>query len=123
MTKWFCADTSSLEPAIKMAANAAGFAIAKNNVDLVKRILPVAQGIQKTVDAGTDNAALNSILKETVTELLPLVSDNPLIQMAVEAALTAVNINVPAGTFPALGNPEIKDLVDSFVAGLGTGAI
>jgi len=118
MKKWFCTSEGGLDAAVKMAAYAAGVLISKNNKALATAILPVAQGIKSTIDNGTDNAALNAILREAITELAGKVSDDPIIEGAVTQVLASLEIDIPAGTFPVLDNAVIKDLVGSFVAGM-----
>lgn len=116
---FLCASNSGLSVATKILATAAGTAVKMNNPALVTAGMPVIEGIKTAIDGGTDNATMNVVLKEGITALTKNVSSDPVIMAAVEAALSAININVPAGTFPTLDNAAIKDLVDSFCAGLG----
>jgi hypothetical protein len=123
MSKWFCSKEGGLDVAIKTAAYAAAFLIAKNNKELSRSILPVAVGIKTTVDGGSDNAALNSVLREAITELVNKVSFDAVIQAEVYGVLSLLNINIPEGVFPAFSNEVIIELVDSFVAGLTAGSV
>jgi hypothetical protein len=123
MSKWFCFTEAGLDPAIKMATYTAGFLMSKNNPALAKVSLPVAQGIQKTVDGGTDNGALNAILKEGITEIVGQVSTDPLIQAAVAGVLASLKIDIPGGSIPVFSNALIKELVDSFVGGMAASVV
>lgn len=123
MSKWFCQTNSGLDVAIKTAVYAAAFLCAKNNKVLAAAILPVATGIKTTVDAGGDNAGMNAVLKEAITELADKVSSDATIQAAVAGVLSSLNINISTGAFPNFSNTVITELIDSFVAGLTAGAI
>jgi hypothetical protein len=116
--KWFCFSEGGLNQQVKAAVYMAGFLVAKNNLALAVSALPVAKGIQAAVDGGGDNAALNAMIKEAIVELIPKVSTDPVVTAAVGAVLVPLGINVPAGTFPTMDNATIKDLIDSFVAGV-----
>lgn len=120
--KWFCVDEEGLDPHIKTGAFMAAYLIAKNNKELTKSAMPVALAIQKQVDAGGDNEALNALLKQTITELVGKFTDkDPVIKQAIDTLLSSLKINVPAGTFPVLTNKKIDELVDSFVNGMQAG--
>lgn len=122
--KWFCFDEEGLEPLIKTGAFMAAYLIAKNNKELAKSAMPVALAIQKQVDAGGDNDALNALLKQTIVELSGKFTDkDPVIKQAIETLLSSLKINVPAGTFPVLTNKKIDELVDSFVNGMQAGIV
>jgi hypothetical protein len=118
MKKWFCTSENGLDPAVKTAAYMAGYLVAKNNPVFAGSALPVAKGIQATVNGGGDNGALNAVLREAVTELAGKVSDDAVAKAAVLGVLSSLDIDIAAGSFPALENEKIKGLVDSFVAGM-----
>ncbi len=118
MKSWFCSNNEGLDAATKMSAYAAGFLIGKNNPDKAIAILPVATGIKQAVDSEIDNEALNSILRETISELVSITNIDPMLQAAINGVLSSLNIDVNNNLFPNLNNTVIKDLVGSFVNGL-----
>jgi hypothetical protein len=121
MKSWFCSNTDGLDVTIKTSVYAAGYLIGKNNKDKAVAILPVALAAKSAVEAGTDNGALNALLKEEIAVLVPLVSNDPVIEAAVAGVLSSLNISVSGNVFPTITNTAIKDLVNSFVSGLQAG--
>ena len=120
MNKWICHNKEGLPVVIKIAINTAGFMIAKNNPELAKRALPVAKGIQETIDNGVNNEAMNALLKEAIGTLVGKIDADPIILAAVNMALTQLKIDV-AGNIPlTFDNQTLRDIIDSFVAGLET---
>jgi hypothetical protein len=124
MKKWFCEKKDGLSAIVKIAAFTAGQMVAQKNPELVKSILPVANGILESLDNGTDNAAINAILNDAIEEVVQHVADDPIATNAIYAALELLKIEVkdykviPFELVPA----EIKDLIDSFVSGLYRGS-
>jgi hypothetical protein len=121
MKSWFCSNSDGLDATIKTAVYAAGYLIGKNNKDKATAILPVALAAKSAVESGADNGALNALLKEEITALVPLVSNDPVIEAAVAGVLSSLNISVYGNVFPTFTNAVIKDLVNSFVSGMQAG--
>jgi carbamoylphosphate synthase large subunit len=121
MKSWFCSNTDGLDATIKTAVYAAGYLIGKNNKDKATAILLVAMATKTAVESGTDNGALNAILREEITALVPLVSNDPVIEASIAGVLSSLNISVTDSVFPTFTNAVIKDLVNSFVSGLQAG--
>jgi hypothetical protein len=120
MKTWFCVTEQGLPVTIKIGINTAGYLIKKNNPALITRILPVAEGIKQTIDTGTDNAAMNAILAEAIGELTGHIAGDPVIEAAISATLSQLKIDVvdkKVAPF-AFSNEVLKDIIDSFVAGL-----
>jgi hypothetical protein len=115
MSRLFCGN------AIKLAANAAGVAVAIYEPELVKSVLPVVVAFQAKIDGGSDNAVLNSLLQQGITELLPAVKDNPVVMIEANALLTAINFDAVTGKLPVLSNADVKAVIDNFVIGMQAG--
>ena len=69
MKKWFC-KSEGLDATTKIAVYTAGYCVAKNNQKILAAVLPVAKGIQETIDNGADNEILNAVLKDAIASLL-----------------------------------------------------
>ena len=119
MKKWFC-KSEGLDATTKIAVYTAGYCVAKNNQKILAAVLPVALGIQETVDNGADNEIMNAILKDAIASLVENVSGDVVIQGAVAGVLAQLKIDVSGAADLELSNAFIKDLVDSFVAGMST---
>ena len=119
MKKWFC-KSEGLDATTKIAVYTAGYCVAKNNQKILAAVLPVALGIQETVDNGADNEIMNAILKDAIASLVDRVSDDVVIQGAIAGVLAQLKIDVNGEADLELSNAFIKDLVDSFVAGMST---
>jgi len=117
--KWFC-KSEGLDATTKIAVYTAGYCVAKNNQKILAAVLPVALGIQETVDNGADNEAMNAILKDAIASLVENVSGDVVIQGAVAGVLAQLKIDVTGAADLELSNAAIKDLIDSFVAGMST---
>lgn len=119
MKKWFC-KSEGLDATTKIAVYTAGYCVAKNNQKILAAVLPVALGIQETVDNGADNEIMNAILKDAIASLVENVSGDVVIQGAVAGVLAQLKIDVNGAADLELSNAAIKDLIDSFVAGMST---
>ena len=119
MKKWFC-KSEGLDATTKIAVYTAGYCVAKNNQKILAAVLPVALGIQETVDNGADNEIMNAILKDAIASLVDRVSDDVVIQGAIAGVLAQLKIDVSGAADLELSKAFIKDLVDSFVAGMST---
>lgn len=119
MKKWFC-KSEGLDATTKIAVYTAGYCVAKNNQKILAAVLPVALGIQETVDNGADNEIMNAILKDAIASLVENVSGDVVIQGAVAGVLAQLKIDVTGAADLELSNAAIKDLIDSFVAGMST---
>jgi hypothetical protein len=119
MNSFFC-KSSGLGVAVKLLINAAGVAVARNNIELAKTALPIAKGILEVIDKGIDNEAVNNQLREVITALVEKSSNNPAIVAAISIALSDLNIDL-TGKFPTFDNAEIKDILNSFIAGAEAG--
>ena len=119
MKKWFC-KSEGLDATTKIAVYTAGYCVAKNNQKILAAVLPVAKGIQETIDNGADNEILNAVLKDAIASLVERVSDDVVIQGAVAGVLAQLKIDVTGAADLELSNAAIKDLIDSFVAGMST---
>lgn len=119
MKKWFC-KSEGLDATTKIAVYTAGYCVAKNNQKILAAVLPVALGIQETVDDGADNEIMNAILKDAIASLVENVSGDVVIQGAVAGVLAQLKIDVTGAADLELSNAAIKDLIDSFVAGMST---
>ena len=109
--------------AVKLTANAVGIAVAIQNPTLAMAIAPVAAQLKAKVDGGSDNAVLNGLIQQGITELLGTVKENPIIMIEANAVLSALNFDAVTGKLPTISNPIIIELVDSFVQGLQAGTI
>ena len=117
MKSVFCAKAgSTLSAVAKIAIQGAGIVIFANNPVLAASIIPAAEAIQKAVDGGTDNVAMNQMLQQGIADLVTHSSDNPAIKAEITLALSLLNFNVAKP--PILSNASLIDLVDTFVAGL-----
>lgn len=117
MTKIFC--STVVDTAVKTAAIVAGSEFAAQNPTLVKAVLPAAQQIMASIDAGTSQQAINGVFQLAVSELLPQLSGNPIVLAAVQGVLTSIKFT--GGASPALLDAAvIKDVVDGFVTGMQT---
>ena len=114
MKKWFC-HTEELSSVIKMAAYDAGYLVTKNNKDLIGKILPVTDGILKTIEAGTSQEVVNAIFKESVEVLLTKV--DPIVAASIALVLTQANFNVGEKKDPQMKVDVIKGLVEAFTNG------
>ena len=76
--------------AVKTAAIVAGSEFAAQNPTLVKAVLPAAQQIMASIDAGTSQQAINGVFQLAVSELLPQLSGNPIVLAAVQGVLTSI---------------------------------
>lgn len=121
MKNWFC-ESNGLSGVVKALVYAAGVAVGQNNKPFVEKASPVASSILAAVDKGVDSTAVNAMLKEAITALVDKASDNPAIKGAVALALTDLQIDIPAGTFPTFEADAVVDMVQSFNAGLLAGA-
>ena len=119
MKKWFC-KSEGLDATTKIAVYTAGYCVAKNNQKILAAVLPVALGIQETVDNGADNEIMNAILKDAIASLVENVSGDVVIQGAVAGVLAQLKIDVTGAAALELSNATIKDIIDSFVAGMST---
>lgn len=122
MKKWFCHTEVGLPVTIKIAISTAGYMIKKNNPEQVARIMPVVKGIQETIENGVDNEFLNSLIAEGLVQLVKHISADPIIMAAVNVALAQLKIDIQGeiAKVPKLTNEVIKDMIDSFIAGLET---
>ena len=121
--KWFCKSNSGVDAIVKTATYMGGYAVAKNNPVIAVAAVPVANAILKTASDGGDNSGINAIFQEAVTHLVEGSSKDPVVQSAIGGALNALSIDIPTGKFPVLGNEAIKELVESFMAGMTAGTI
>lgn len=119
MKKWFC-KSEGLDATTKIAVYTAGYCVAKNNQKILAAVLPVAKGIQETVENGADNEIMNAVLKDAIASLVDRVSDDVVIQGAIAGVLAQLKIDVSGAADLELSNAAIKDLIDSFVAGMST---
>jgi hypothetical protein len=117
MSSFFCG-TPNLDAVIKDSAYLAGFAVASNNTELAKSILPVAQATMITIDGGSDNAALNALFQAKLTALIAATSTNPIITLAINLVLNKIGFNPQLPSVTVFSNAMMKELVDSFVAGV-----
>lgn len=116
MPSLFCSNTGNT--ILKIASNAAGIAVAMNNPALAASIMPVADVLQAKIDGGSDNAVLNALLQQGITELLGQVKANPIIMIEANAVLSALNFDAVTGKLPTIDNATIKLVIDSFMAGM-----
>lgn len=112
MSSLFCGS------AVKLAANAAGIAVAIQNPALVVSIMPVADALQAKIDGGSDNAVMNGLLQQGITELLGQVNTNPMIMIEANAVLSLLNFDAVTGKLPTIKNATIKEVIDSFMTGM-----
>jgi hypothetical protein len=117
MSSLFCGS------AIKMAANAAGLAVAIQNPAMATSIMPVALVLQAKIDGGSDNAVLNGLIQQGITDLLGKVSTNPIIMVEANAILGLLNFDAVTGKLPTIKNATIKEVVDSFMLGMKAAAV
>ncbi len=120
MKKWFCCKSEGLDATTKIAVYTAGYCVAKNNQKILAAVLPVALGIQETVDNGADNEIMNAVLKDAIASLVERVSDDVVIQGAIAGVLAQLKIDVSSAADLKLSNAAIKDIIDSFIAGMST---
>jgi hypothetical protein len=121
MNMFFCHKEDGLPVVVKIAINTAGYMIAKNNPELVKRALPVAKGILQSINDGADNGAMNALVAEAIATLVGKIDADPIIKAAVYAALSQLNINVEVTQTLTFTNDILIDILESFIAGLSTG--
>jgi hypothetical protein len=119
MKKWFC-KSEGLDATTKIAVFTAGYCVAKKNQKILASVLPVAKGIQETIDNGADNEILNAVLKDAIASLVDRVSDDVVIQGAIAAVLAQLKIDATGAADLELSNAAIKDIIDSFIAGMST---
>ena len=94
MKKWFC-KSEGLDATTKIAVYTAGYCVAKNNQKILAAVLPVALGIQETVDNGADNEIMNAILKDAIASLV----ERPSGRGATQAAGTRASSEKPPKCF------------------------
>jgi hypothetical protein len=124
----FCKSTEeTLDTVIKVAANAAGVAVAINNPALMTAILPVAVVLKNKIDGTqattTDNQVINRLIQQGIIDLVDKVKASPIVMVEVNVVLNAIGVNIAEAKFPVLSNAVIIELIDSFVAGLQAGSM
>jgi hypothetical protein len=112
MSSLFCGS------AIKLAANVAGVAVAIQNPAMAQSILPVAEVLQAKIDGGSDNAVMNVLIQQGITDLLGQVSTNPIIMIEANAVLNLLNFDAVTGKLPTINNATIREVVDNFMTGM-----
>jgi len=115
MKRWFC-EKEGVESVVAMAAFNAGYAVAKNNPELVGRIVPVANGILAVIAAQGEGEAIKSMFSQAVAHLLEKIKD-PLVLANIKFALSQVNFEPDLPNIN-LSVPQIESLVAGFINGV-----
>ena len=115
MKKWFC-NSDVLSTGVKILTSEAGYLVTKNNKDLIAGILPVADGILKSIGAGSTKEVVNAVFKEAVELLLTKV--DPLTATAIAAVLAQIHFNIGEDKATDFDVQLIKELIEAFLSGV-----